>query len=91
MAFFPIFNYPPIILCSNRNIRIRLPNGEPAEIPESEFGTGSSGNETWTEVSRVTSVVTTDAGEVERIDRLVMQKSGGGQVTLVFRNTSSSE
>jgi hypothetical protein len=80
--FFPPIRFPPIVLCDQRYVRVRMPDGSSAEIPESEFGVGGA----WQETSRQTSVVDIDGTEVERIDRLTMRLPSGGTVTMIFNN-----
>lgn len=65
-------------------VRIRFPDGRLAEADESELGV----SEEWNEVSRETSIVNIEGAEVERIDRVVLQRGNGSRITLNFNNSA---
>ena len=67
-------------------VRIRFPDGRLAEADESELGV----SETWQEVDRQTSTVSIGGAEVERIDRIILQRQNGSKVTLKFNNPQGS-
>lgn len=68
---------------TGRSIKIRYPDGEEGEIPESELGGGISG--TLTEVSRVTSEVVIEGVTLQRIERITFA-GASGSLTLILNN-----
>lgn len=86
MAFFPNRLGQRIILCDQRLVKLRLPDGRSAEVPESSLNSGASA-ESWQEISRNTSTVVIEGVEIQRIDRVTMRRPNGALVTLNFKNT----